>query len=47
LTNFQDRSYTSTGILVRNAGDIRARGVELDSVAKPIEHIRRAHSQTF
>jgi iron complex outermembrane recepter protein len=38
LTNFQDRSYTSTGILVRNAGDIRARGVELDSVVIPVEH---------
>lgn len=37
LTNFQDRSFTSTGILVRNAGDIRARGVEWESVAKPIE----------
>jgi iron complex outermembrane receptor protein len=39
LTNFQDRSFTSTGILVRNAGDIRARGVELDSVVIPVEHI--------
>jgi iron complex outermembrane recepter protein len=38
LTNFQDRSYTSTGIVVRNAGDIRARGVELDSVIIPVEH---------
>jgi iron complex outermembrane receptor protein len=38
LTNFQDRSFTSTGILVRNAGNIRARGVELDSVIKPVEH---------
>jgi iron complex outermembrane receptor protein len=47
LTNFQDRSYTSTGILVRNAGDIRARGVEWESVAKPIEHIRRALAKTF
>jgi iron complex outermembrane recepter protein len=40
LTNFQDRSYTGTTVLVRNAGDIRARGVELDSVVKPVDHFK-------
>ena len=31
LKNFQDRSFNGTGFVVRNSGDVRSRGVDLDS----------------
>ncbi|HEY2595504.1 MAG TPA: TonB-dependent receptor [Chloroflexota bacterium] len=39
LHNFQDRSFNGLTFLVRNAGDVRARGVEVESVIKPINHV--------
>jgi iron complex outermembrane receptor protein len=39
LHNFQDRSFNGLTFIVRNAGDVRARGVEVDSVIKPINHV--------
>jgi iron complex outermembrane receptor protein len=40
LDNFQDRSFNGLTFLVRNAGNVRARGAELDTVIQPIDHIK-------
>jgi iron complex outermembrane recepter protein len=39
LNNFQDRSFNGLTFIVRNAGDVRARGAELEGVIRPIEHV--------
>lgn len=39
LHNFQDRSFNGLGFVVRNAGDVRARGVEVEGQFRPIEHL--------
>ena len=39
LMNFQDRSFNGLTFIVRNAGDVRARGAEVEGVLRPIEHV--------
>jgi len=39
LMNFQDRSFNGLTFIVRNAGDVRARGAEVEGVLKPIDHV--------
>ena len=39
LDNFQDRSFNGIGFIIRNAGSVRAQGVELEGQARPTEHI--------
>lgn len=40
LNNFQDRSYNGTSFVIRNAGSVRARGLELEGQARPTSSIR-------
>ena len=40
LDNFQDRSFNGFAFIVRNAGDVRARGAELEGTIKPIDHVK-------
>lgn len=40
LDNFQDRSFNGFAFVVRNAGDVRARGAELEGTFKPISHVK-------
>ena len=47
LKNFQDRSFNGTAFLIRNAGDVRSRGVDVDSQFLPINHIRLNFSATY
>ena len=39
LDNFQDRSFNGLAFIVKNAGDVRARGAEVEGVIRPIEHV--------
>jgi iron complex outermembrane receptor protein len=39
LKDFQDRSFDGVSFIVRNAGDVRAQGFELEAQAKPTNHI--------
>jgi iron complex outermembrane receptor protein len=39
LKDFQDRSYNGTSFVVRNAGSVRSRGVELEGQAEPIDGV--------
>jgi len=39
LHNFQDRSFNGLAFIVKNAGDVRARGAEIEGVVRPIEHV--------
>ena len=39
LDDFQERSFDGTSFIVRNAGSIRAQGVELEGQAKPISNV--------
>jgi len=39
LNNFQDRSFNGLAFIVRNAGNVRARGAEVEGVLRPIEHV--------
>lgn len=47
LKNFQDRSFNGTAFLIRNAGDVRSRGVDVDGELLPINHIRLNFSATY
>jgi iron complex outermembrane receptor protein len=40
LDNFQDRSFDGTSFIVRNAGSVRAQGVEAEGQARPSEHVK-------
>jgi iron complex outermembrane recepter protein len=40
LDNFQDRSFDGTSFIVRNAGSVRAQGVEAEGQARPTEHVK-------
>ncbi|MFL5294797.1 MAG: TonB-dependent receptor [Phenylobacterium sp.] len=39
LDNFQERSFDGTSFIVRNAGAVRAQGVELEGQAKPTSNV--------
>jgi iron complex outermembrane recepter protein len=39
LDDFQDRSFDGVSFIIRNAGNVRAQGVELEAQAKPTNHI--------
>jgi iron complex outermembrane receptor protein len=39
LDDFQERSFDGTSFIVRNAGSIRAQGVEIEGQAKPIQNV--------
>jgi iron complex outermembrane receptor protein len=39
LDNFQERSFDGTSFIVRNAGAVRAQGVELEGQAKPMANV--------
>lgn len=39
LDDFQERSFDGVSFLIRNAGDIRARGVELEGQARPTRNL--------
>jgi len=47
LKNFQDRSFNGTAFLIRNAGNVRSRGVDVDSQLLPIDHIRLNFGATY
>ena len=47
LKNFQDRSFNGTAFLIRNAGDVRSRGVDVDSQLLPVDHIRLSFGATY
>ena len=40
LDNFQDRAFNGFAFIVRNAGDVRARGAEVEGTIKPISHVK-------
>jgi iron complex outermembrane receptor protein len=39
LDDFQERSFDGVSFIIRNAGSIRARGVEVEGQARPNEHV--------
>jgi iron complex outermembrane receptor protein len=39
LHNFQDRSFNGLGFVIRNSGDVRSRGLEIESQAHVIDHV--------
>ena len=39
LHNFQDRSFNGLGFTIRNSGDVRSRGLEVESQAHVIDHL--------
>jgi iron complex outermembrane receptor protein len=39
LDDFQERSFDGTSFIVRNAGSIRAQGIEVEGQAKPISNV--------
>jgi iron complex outermembrane receptor protein len=39
LHNFQDRSFNGLSFVVRNSGDVRSRGLEVESQAHVIDHL--------
>jgi iron complex outermembrane receptor protein len=39
LHNFQDRSFNGLSFVVRNSGDVRSRGLEIESQAHVIDHL--------
>ncbi len=39
IKGFQDRSYNGTSFTVRNAGNLRHQGFELDAVGKPLRNL--------
>jgi len=39
LHNFQDRSFNGLGFVIRNSGDVRSRGLEVESQAHVIDHV--------
>ena len=40
LHNFQDRSFDGTQFVIRNAGDVRSRGVDFDGDFEPIDNFK-------
>jgi iron complex outermembrane receptor protein len=40
LDNFQDRSFNGTSFIIRNAGSVRARGLELEGQARPTDALK-------
>ena len=40
LLDFQDRSFNGLAFVIRNAGNVRARGAEAEVEALPIEHVK-------
>jgi iron complex outermembrane receptor protein len=42
LDNFQDRALngSTASFIIRNAGDVRARGAEVEGVVQPIDHVK-------
>jgi iron complex outermembrane receptor protein len=40
ISNFQDRSFDGTSFVIRNAGNVRARGVELETAFRITNHFR-------
>ena len=40
LNNFQDRSFDGTSFIIRNAGSVRARGVEIEGQARPTDQVK-------
>lgn len=47
LDNFQDRSFNGTAFIIRNAGSVRARGVEVEGVVRPVDHIKFDFGATY
>ena len=39
LHNFQDRSFNGLGFVIRNSGDVRSRGLEVESQVNVIDHL--------
>ncbi|HWA64198.1 MAG TPA: TonB-dependent receptor [Caulobacteraceae bacterium] len=40
LDGFQERSFDGVSFVIRNAGSVRARGVELEGQARPVDHVK-------
>ncbi|NIJ09627.1 iron complex outermembrane receptor protein [Sphingomonas vulcanisoli] len=47
LHNFQDRSYDGISFLVRNAGDVRARGVDIDGRFRVVPSLTFDYAVTY
>jgi iron complex outermembrane receptor protein len=47
LKNFQDRSFNGTLFLVRNAGNVRSRGVDVDGQFRPLSMLNISYGVTY
>jgi iron complex outermembrane recepter protein len=47
LKNFQDRSFNGVGFVVRNAGDVRSRGLDLDGRFRATQNFSVTYAATF
>jgi iron complex outermembrane receptor protein len=47
LSNFQDRSFDGTGFLIRNSGDVRSRGVDVDGQLLIVPRLKATFGGTY
>ena len=47
LKNFQERSFNGVGFVVRNAGDVKSRGVDLDAQARILSDLSVTAALTY
>lgn len=47
LSNFQDRSFDGTGFLIRNSGNVRSRGVDLDGQVLVMSGLKATFGGTY
>lgn len=47
LKDFQDRSFDGTRFLVRNSGDVRSRGIDVDGNFLPIDNLKISFGGTY
>ena len=47
LKNFQDRSFNGTGFFVRNAGDVRSKGVDIDGQVRIVQPLLFKYGATY
>ena len=47
LKNFQDRSFNGFGFAIRNSGNVRARGLDLDGQLRATQHFSISYGATF
>jgi iron complex outermembrane receptor protein len=47
LKNFQDRSFNGTGFVIRNSGDVRSRGLDLDGQFAALSDLKLTYGVTY